>query len=215
MTDVEGLAPDQEFALQAAAANLAGDFKGVVGAATIERFLLSSYEEFANRSTVVNYLPLIAERFVRQRLKALTRVETRHDDGVPIVLFLCVRNTGRSQMALGWLNHLAGDRAVAWSGGSKPGTEVNPAVVAAMAEVGIDLSDQLPKPWSEEIVRAADVVITLGCGDACPIYPGKRYADWDVADPEGKDVEAVRPIRDEIGRRVRDLLGDLAVDGPV
>ena len=134
------------------------------------------------------------------------RLEGTADDGVPTVLFLCVHNAGRSQMALGWFNHLAGDRAVAWSGGSEPGTEVNPSAVEAMAEVGIDITDEFPKPWTDEIVRAADVVITMGCGDACPVFPGKRYEDWVLEDPAGQGVEAVRPIRDEIGVRVRELL---------
>jgi arsenate reductase len=126
----------------------------------------------------------------------------------PAVLFLCVHNAGRSQMALGWFNHLAGERAVAWSGGSEPGDEVNPAAIAAMAEVGIDITGEYPKPWTEEIVRAADVVITMGC----PLYPGKRYEDWELEDPAGQGVDAVRPIRDEIERRVRELLGTLGVD---
>ena len=132
-------------------------------------------------------------------------------DGLPVVLFLCVHNAGRSQMALGWFNHLAGDRAVARSGGSAPGKEVNPSAVAAMAEVGIDISEEYPKPWTDEIVRAADVVVTMGCGDACPLFPGKRYEDWVLDDPFGKSVEAVRPVRDEIERRVRDLLASLDV----
>jgi arsenate reductase len=127
------------------------------------------------------------------------------------VLFLCVHNAGRSQMALGWFNHLAGERAVAWSGGSEPGTEVNPAAVAAMAEVGIDITQEYPKPWTTEIVQAADVVITMGCGDACPFYPGTRYEDWVLDDPAGRGVEAVRPIRDEIDRRVRALLASLGL----
>jgi protein-tyrosine-phosphatase len=132
-------------------------------------------------------------------------------DGRPAVLFLCVHNAGRSQMALGWFEHLAGGRAVAWSGGSQPGNEVNPAAVAAMAEVGIDISREFPKPWTEKIVQAADVVVTMGCGDACPFHPGKRYEDWELDDPAGQPVEAVRPIRDEIGRRVRTLLDSLGV----
>ncbi len=132
-------------------------------------------------------------------------------DDRPTVLFLCVHNAGRSQMALGWFNHLAGDRAVAWSGGSEPGNEVNPAAIAAMAEVGIDISEEFPKPWTDEIVRAADVVVTMGCGDACPLFPGKRYEDWLLSDPFGKSVEEVRPTRDDIGRRVRELLASLGV----
>jgi protein-tyrosine-phosphatase len=131
---------------------------------------------------------------------------------VPNVLFLCVHNAGRSQMALGWFNHLAGGRAVAWSGGSEPANEVNPSAVRVMAEVGIDIAGEVPKRWTDETVRAADVVVTMGCGDACPWYPGKRYEDWDLDDPAGRGVEAVRPIRDEIEQRVRGLLGSLGVD---
>ena len=130
---------------------------------------------------------------------------------VPGVLFLCVHNAGRSQMALGWFNHLAGERAVAWSGGSEPATEVNPSAIAAMAEVGIDISKEHPKRWTDEIVRSADVVVTMGCGDACPIFPGKRYEDWELTDPAGKGLDDVRPIRDEIGQRVRRLLESLGV----
>ena len=133
------------------------------------------------------------------------------DQSKPSVLFLCVHNAGRSQMALGWFRHLADDRAVAWSGGSEPGAAVNPAAVAVMAEVGIDISGERPKPWTDEIVRAADVVVTMGCGDACPWYPGKRYEDWVLDDPAGMGVETVRPIRDEIRGRVVGLLESLGV----
>ena len=129
----------------------------------------------------------------------------------PTVLFLCVHNAGRSQMALGFYRHLAGDQAIAWSGGSEPGVAVNPAAVAAMAERGIDISAEHPTRWTDENVRSADVVITMGCGDSCPVFPGKRYEEWVLDDPAGLGVEAVRPIRDEIERRVRRLLDDLAV----
>ena len=129
----------------------------------------------------------------------------------PTVLFVCVHNAGRSQMALGWFNHLAGDAAVALSGGSQPGPTVNPVAVEAMAEIGIDIAREYPKPWTEEAVRAADVVVTMGCGDACPFYPGKRYEDWVLDDPHGQGIDAVRPIRDEIEQRVRKLLVELGV----
>jgi protein-tyrosine-phosphatase len=210
MTD-HVLTIDQQLALKAAAARLAEQFEGVFGPETIERFLTSSYDQFASRATATNFLPVMAERFARQRLQALARVEGKADDGLPTVLFLCVHNAGRSQMALGWFNHLAGERAVGWSGGSEPGNAVNPAAIAAMAEIGIDIGSEFPKPWTDEIVQAADVVVTMGCGDACPLFPGKRYEDWELDDPAGMSVEAVRPIRDEIGRRVRELLGTLGV----
>ncbi len=128
---------------------------------------------------------------------------------IPNVLFVCVHNAGRSQMAMGFFTHLAGDAAVAWSGGSEPGNAVNPAAIEAMRERGIDISGEYPKPWTDEVVRAADVVISMGCGDACPIFPGKRYEEWVLDDPSGLDVDAVRPVRDEIERRVRTLLGEL------
>jgi protein-tyrosine-phosphatase len=129
----------------------------------------------------------------------------------PAVLFLCVHNAGRSQMALGFFGHYAGERAVAWSGGSEPGDQVNPTAVAAMRERGIDISGEYPKPWTDEVVRAADVVITMGCGDACPVFPGKRYEEWQLDDPAGQDLDAVRPIRDDIERRVLALLAELHV----
>ena len=211
MPDLASLSPDQQLVLKVAATNLQGEFAGTFGMETIELFLQTSYDQFASRAKFTHFLPLMAERFALQRLKALARVEGRHDDGVPIVLFLCVHNAGRSQMALGWFNHLAGGRAIAWSGGSEPAAEVNPAAVEAMREVGIDIGGEFPRPWTDGIVRAADVVVTMGCGDACPIFPGKRYEDWELADPEGKDVAGVRPIRDEIGERVRSLLASLDV----
>ena len=127
------------------------------------------------------------------------------------VLFVCVHNAGRSQMAAGWLRHLAGDAVEVRSAGSLPAEQVNPAAVAAMAEVGIDTTDQRPKVLTTEAVEASDVVITMGCGDACPVFPGKRYLDWQLEDPAGKGVESVRPIRDEIEARIRGLLDELGV----
>jgi arsenate reductase len=129
----------------------------------------------------------------------------------PSVVFLCVHNAGRSQMAAGWARALGGDSLDVFSGGSDPASEVNPAAIDAMAEVGIDIRDAFPKPWTDEIVQAADVVVTMGCGDACPVFPGVRYRDWELEDPAGKDVESVRPIRDEIRERVRALLDELGV----
>ena len=211
MPDLSELAPDQRVSLSHAANNLGREFDGVFATETIELFLATSYDQFADRAKFNHFLPLMAERFARQRLKALAKVEGKASDGLPTVLFLCTHNAGRSQMALGWFNRLAGDRAVAWSGGSEPGLELNPAAVEAMAEVGIDITSEFPKPWTDEIVQAADAVITMGCGDACPIFPGKRYEDWTLDDPAGQDIESVRPIRDEIGQRVRALLESLGV----
>jgi arsenate reductase (thioredoxin) len=132
----------------------------------------------------------------------------------PSVLFVCVHNAGRSQMAAGWLRHLGGDAVEVRSAGSIPSDQVNPAAVAAMAEVGIDISDQRPKVLTTDAVEASDVVITMGCGDACPIFPGKRYLDWQLDDPAGKGVDSVRPIRDEIEQRIRALIAELNVPAP-
>ena len=131
-----------------------------------------------------------------------------------VVLFVCVHNAGRSQMAAGFLRHLAGDHVEVLSAGSEPADKVNPVAVEAMAEVGVDISGEQPKLLRDTAVREADVVITMGCGDACPIYPGKRYEDWDLPDPAGRPLAAVRPIRDEVATRIKKLLESLAV-GPL
>lgn len=203
---------DQRHALHTAAERLEGRYEGTFGAETIERFLHSAYDQFAGRARIANYLPLLAERFAQQRLDALARLEGKVSDGRPVVLFLCVQNAGRSQMALGFFQKLAGEGAVAWSGGSEPGERVNPTAVAAMAERGIDISHEFPKPWTDEVLRAADVVITMGCGDACPLFPSKRYEDWDLDDPADLDLDGVRRVRDDIERRVHHLLEQLGVD---
>lgn len=130
---------------------------------------------------------------------------------IPLVVFLCVHNAGRSQMAAGWLEHLSGGRVEVVSGGSDPASEVNPAAVASMAHAGIDIASQFPKPWTDDILRGADVIVTMGCGDACPVYPGTRYLDWKVDDPAWLSTEEVEPIRDDIERRVRDLMAELGV----
>jgi arsenate reductase len=207
----QALSIDQQLALRTAAVRLGEQFGEIFGTETIERFLHTSHDQFASRSSIPHFLPLLAERFARQRLTALAKVEGRRDDGRPVVLFLCVHNAGRSQMALGFFQHLAGDAAVAWSGGSEPGTEINPSAVAAMKERGVDITGEFPKPWTDEVVRAADVVVTMGCGDACSIFPGKQYLNWILDDPAGQSVDDVRPIRDEIERRVRALLAELQV----
>ncbi len=205
----DDLSIDQQLALRTCARTLHDQFTDIFGEETIERFLHTSYDQFAVRSSVPHFLPLLAERFARQRLTALAKVEGKRDDGRPVVLFLCVHNAGRSQIALGFFQHFAGAAAVAWSGGSEPGTEINPAAVEAMKERGIDITGEFPKPWTAEVVQAADVVVTMGCGDACPIFPGKRYLNWDLDDPAGQSLEDVRPIRDEIERHVRQLLAEL------
>ena len=135
----------------------------------------------------------------------------QHEPGRPAVLFLCVHNAGRSQMAAGWLRQIAGDRVDVYSGGSEPATDINPGAVVAMAEVGIDISARRPQPWTDEVVREADVIVSMGCGDACPVYPGKRYEDWELVDPAGQPIEVVREVRDDIRTRVEALMESLVL----
>jgi arsenate reductase (thioredoxin) len=164
-----------------------------------------------SRARLKGFVPLFVERFTRDRLRALARVEGKSTSSKPMIVFLCVQNAGRSQMAAGWAKHLGGDDLDVYSGGSDPASEINPNAIQAMKEIGIDISSEFPKPWTDEVVRAADVIVTMGCGDACPIFPGKKYLDWEVADPAGLPIESVRPIRDDIGERTRALLADLEV----
>jgi protein-tyrosine-phosphatase len=196
--------------IRASADRLRADFDGIFAEETIQRFMAESWEALSG-SKVAAFIPLFVERFTRQRLRALARVEGKSTDTRPMVVFLCVQNAGRSQMAAGWMQHLAGDRVEVYSGGSDPASVVNPAAVEAMDEIGIDISDEFPKPWTDEVVRAADVIVTMGCGDSCPIFPGKRYLDWEVGDPAHLPVSEIRPIRDEIGERVRGIMEELGI----
>jgi len=166
----------------------------------------------ATTRTLLNELPAEytdeqVRLFVAERLRARQMKDV--PGSKPSVMFVCVHNAGRSQMSSGWARHLAGDRIVVSSGGSAPGPEVNPVAMEAMAEVGIDISDYFPKPLTDDIVEASDVVVTMGCGDACPYFPGKRYIDWDLTDPHGEALDAVRTVRDDIEARVRTLLAEL------
>ena len=194
--------------INAALDRLERDFRGIFNRETIERFIYDSAARLGE-AKVTTYVPIIAERFAKERLKALARVEGRMLTTIPSVLFLCTHNAGRSQIAAGWVKQLVGDRVLVWSGGSDPTSEVNPAAIEAMNEVGIDIAQEFPKPWTDEIVRAADVVVTMGCGDACPIYPGVRYIDWEVDDPAEVGLDAVRAIRDDIEGRVRTLVEEM------
>jgi protein-tyrosine-phosphatase len=201
------LTTEQRLLIKQAAAGLHDEFAGTFNAATIERYIADSQERLGAGARVATWMPLLVQRFARDRLRALARLEL--GAAVPAVLFLCVHNAGRSQMAAGWLRHLAGDRVEVFSGGSDPGLETNHAAVTAMGEVGIDISTEYPKPWTDEIARAADVIVTMGCGDACPVFPGKRYEDWDLPDPSGQPLEVVRTIRDDIRARVETLMASL------
>ena len=184
------------------------EFAGVFSRETIERYV----DEIARPSSPARgsrtSCRCSSHRFARERLRALAQAEGKVTKEVPEVLFVCVHNAGRSQMAAGLLDKLAEGRVHVRSAGSDPADEINPAVVEAMDEVGVDISKEFPKPLTDEVVRAADAVITMGCGDACPIYPGKRYEDWELEDPAGKDLETVRRIRDEIRGRVEQLIAD-------
>ncbi len=211
MSDLVQMNPGQRKALTHVVRDLHTKFQGVFGQETIAALVFDSFETLAMKATITDWLVIGAERFARQRLEALVQAEDHSTKKLPAVLFLCVHNSGRSQMALGWFTHFAGDRAIGWSGGSEPGSEINTNVVAAMAEIGIDISREFPKPWTDEFVGAADVVVTMGCGDACPLVPGKHYEDWEFNDPMGKSIAEIRPIRDEIGRRVNDLLDRLEI----
>jgi protein-tyrosine-phosphatase/DNA-binding transcriptional ArsR family regulator len=188
------------------------DFRGIYSLETIERFVDESIDRLSG-SRVVDFIPLFVHRFARERLRALAQAQGAIVRDVPEVLFVCVHNAGRSQMAAALLDHHAKGRVHVRSAGSAPADQINPAVAAAMDEWGIDLSREFPKPLTDEFVRAADVVITMGCGDACPIYPGKRYEDWELQDPAGQPVEVVRRIRDDIDTRVQQLLSELVPAG--
>ena len=207
----EALPLDHQNVVNHAAARLEREFAGTFASETIERFIIDSLDQLVPTAKVTTFLPLLTERFARERLQALAKIEGLQPSDRPSVLFMCVHNAGRSQMAAGWLRHLAGDRITVYSGGSEPTDRINPAAVKAMAEVGVDITNEFPKPWTDEIVRASDVVVTMGCGDACPLFPGKRYEDWQLDDPAGLDVEAVAPIRDEIRARVEQLMASLDI----
>lgn len=196
--------------IRSVADRLRSEFAGIFGEETIQRYIAESYESLSD-AKVKGFVPLFTERFTRQRLRALARVEGKLTTDGPMVVFLCVHNAGRSQMAAGWMQHLAGDWVEVFSGGSDPASVVNPSAITAMAEIGIDITREFPKPWTDEVVRAADVIVTMGCGDACPVFPGKRYQDWEVGDPAGLPLEGVRPIRDEIGARVRSIIEELEI----
>ena len=204
----QALDPVTQHHVRQAADRLADEFKGIFSEQTIERYITESLD-LLGEARISVYVPVLAHRFARERLRALAQIEGAIVKEQPEVLFVCVHNAGRSQMAAGLVKLRSQGRVHVRSAGSAPGEEINPAVVEAMEELGVDMGEEFPKPLTDEVVRAADVVITMGCGDACPIYPGKRYEDWELEDPAGKDLATVRRIRDEIDARVRHLLGEL------
>jgi arsenate reductase (thioredoxin) len=197
-----------QYKIRREAERLHEEFRGVFSTETIERYIAESSDELSG-ARVQDFLPIFVWRFTRQRLKALAQAEGLIGKTVPEVLFVCVHNAGRSQMAACLLAKYGKGGVNVRSAGSAPTNEINAAAIDVMTELGIDMSQEFPKPLTDEFVNAADVVITMGCGDACPIYPGKRHEDWEVEDPAGKDVAEVRRIRDELDDRVRRLLADL------
>jgi protein-tyrosine-phosphatase len=212
MTTHAELTVAQRLQMKEAAERLKRRFDGQLNAESIERFLVDSVDQLMGRATTTSWVPLLAERFAGDRIRAMIRLESSLPPLTPSVLFLCVHNAGRSQMAAGFLRAIAGDRVDVYSGGSEPAGLVNQVAVEAMAERGIDISQEIPQPWADEIVRAADVVVTMGCGDACPIFPGKKYLDWELDDPAGRPLEEVRAIRDDLEQRVLVLMADLGVE---
>ena len=194
-----------------AAEALQDEFAGVFSRETIERFIAESVELLGD-SKITVFVPVLAHRFARERLKALGQAAGSIAKHHPEVLFVCVQNAGRSQIAAGLVSLRSGGFVGVRSAGSDPGESVNPLVAKVMTEIGVDLDEAYPKPLTDEVVRAADVVVTMGCGDACPIYPGKRYEDWVVDDPaEASSLEEVRAIRDDIDARVQHLLAELGI----
>jgi arsenate reductase len=197
--------------------SLAAEFAGVFSRGTIERYVWETQAELdgSQRGPWMSFHRARVDWFARARLEDLVRAEAQVETIEPAALFVCVRNAGRSQMAAALTHQLSNGWVHVHSAGSKPELAVQPNMVAAMSEIGIDLSRALPRPLTDEVVRAADVVVTMGCDDTCPVYPGKHYEDWGIDDPDGQPIEVVRRIRDDIGERVRALLGTFAPSIPV
>ena len=206
------LTTEERLLLRQAVVRLQDRFEGKLNTETIERLMTDSLDSLMEKDTTTTGIVLLAERFAAERLRALVRLESNPARLNPSVLFLCVHNAGRSQMAAGFMRVLSGGEVDVFAGGSEPAEDLNQAAAQAMLEKGINVKGEIPKPWADEIVRAADVVVTMGCGDSCPVYPGKRYLDWEVDDPAGKALEDIRPIREYLEQRVRDLLADLDID---
>lgn len=201
-----------ELYLMRLASDLADDFAGVFGVETVERYVLESYTALLRTSTVRAHLTNNTIRFATDRLSALAQAKGAITRTAPEVLFVCEQNAGRSQMAAVLTSALSRGAVHVRSAGSAPAHELNPTVVEAMREIGLDLDEAFPKPLTDDVVQAADVVVTMGCGDACPVYPGKRYQDWQLTDPAGLPLESVRGIRDEIQSRVIAMLTSLGIE---
>jgi arsenate reductase len=184
-------------------------YDGVFSRDTVQRAVEAACDTLGPVAKFPNFLPILTERFARDQLLAAAQAEGKVATGVPEILFVCVHNSGRSQMAAALAKHLSADKVHVRSAGSQPTRKIHPMTIQALAERGIELTEAFPKPLTDDVVRAADVIITMGCGDACPVLPGKRYEDWEVADPAGQPIEVVRAIRDDIQARVTTLLGEI------
>lgn len=191
--------------LQRLVHDLTKSYQGVFSPETVERYVFESYTALARTARIKTFLPVLTEKFVKDRLRALALAEGKVRQTVPQVLFVCVHNAGRSQIAAALLSHYAGQSVEVRSAGSAPATDIHPMVRQVMQERGIDLAEAFPKPLTDDVIRAADYVITMGCGDVCPIYPGKHYLDWELADPSDSSAEQTRVIIDEIDRRISNL----------
>jgi arsenate reductase len=214
-TDVQrhglpGLAyPDE--ALRRLAHDLTARFEGIFSAETVQRCVLESYTALLRTSTVKSHLVANTSRFARDRLGSLARAMGAIESDLPEVLYVCEQNAGRSQMAAVLTRALAGDTVLVRSAGSAPAAAIHADVVTVMAEIGLDLDEAFPKPLTDDVVQAADVVVSMGCGDACPVYPGKRYRDWELRDPSGATLDEIRAVRDDIRGRVEQLLAELGI----
>jgi len=206
-----GLSYPEDY-LKRLAGDLAIKFAGVFGAETVERYVLESYTGLLRTATVKAHLTSNTIRFATDRLTALAQAKGAIESSLPEVLFVCEQNAGRSQMAAALTRALSGGAVHVRSAGSAPAHELNPAVVQAMTEIGLDLSEAFPKPLTDDVVQAADVVITMGCGDACLVYPGKRYRDWELTDPAGLPIEEVRLVREQIRAKVEVMLATLGIE---
>ena len=184
-------------------------YDGVFSRETVQRAVEQARDTLGPVAKFPNFLPILTQRFARDQLLAAAQAEGKIATTVPEILFVCVHNAGRSQMAAALAKHLSAGKVHVRSAGSQPDQQINPAAIQALAERGIEITEAFPKPLTDDVVHAADVIITMGCGDACPVLPGKRYEDWDVADPAGQTIEVVRAIRDDIQARVTTLLGQV------
>lgn len=202
-------------ALEGTIQRLTAQFSGVFSKETVTAVVSSAWEQLSRQALIRQHLPNLVERFARDQLRAAAQADGLIAKALPEILFVCVRNAGRSQMAAAFAHSLASGHVAVRSAGSEPGERIHPAVIEAMSEVGLDVTHEFPKPLTDVVVRAADVVITMGCGDACPVYPGKRYEDWPVADPADQPIETVRLIRDDIYRHVRQLLDGMVPAGSI